>query len=427
MYLSDITIHNFMAFKEAEMTFENGINLIIGDNGVGKTSALSAVSKVIACLIEKMFHKGKSIIDLTEVNTDVVLDGESVYDVKYNFPVKISCKIGVKGQKYFLGLSRDDRKVSDVYDFDIQMNKQQLQKICNERYPLFCYQKFDREWKTPDIYGKNKVTFQTGLSDRMDGYEGCLKNELDKDRMEDIIQQWCLKMSVMEYEKRGIIKEFRTFQNIIRRFMQVIEDDEKDFKISYSMKMSGLVYEYENTSIPLYELSTGYKALLSMIMELAYRTVILNPDISDDLEELPGIVLIDEIDAHLHPKWQWSVIDALRKVFPKVQFIIGTHSPIVISSAKDARIISLDKKDGINYLESAYGYSINDVVTLRQGSTDMPEEAKRVFELMEEALDEKDMNKAQQVVDRAQKAFGVQSAIYKELKQYYDLNCLVED
>ena len=72
----------------------------------------------------------------------------------------------------------------------------------------------------------------------------------------------------------------------------------------------------------------------------------LNPEL-ESREQITGIVLIDEIDLHLHPKWQWNVIDALQKTFSGVQFIIATHSPIVISASKQANLILLDDSQDI--------------------------------------------------------------------------------
>ncbi len=84
-------------------------------------------------------------------------------------------------------------------------------------------------------------------------------------------------------------------------------------------------------------------------MDLAYRVCMLNPEL-ESREQITGIVLIDEIDLHLHPKWQWNVIDALQKNFAGVQIIIATHSPIVISASKKANLILLDDAQDISYL-----------------------------------------------------------------------------
>ena len=108
-----------------------------------------------------------------------------------------------------------------------------------------------------------------------------------------------------------------------------------------------------------------------MIADIAYRMAVLNPNLGIEIiEKTNGIILIDEIDMHIHPKWQWTIVDALIKTFPSVQFIATTHSPIIISSCKDKRIIRLfDKDDSTSKVEmgamseiSPYGWQINDVL-----------------------------------------------------------------
>lgn len=87
-----------------------------------------------------------------------------------------------------------------------------------------------------------------------------------------------------------------------------------------------------------------------------------------DRSQIKGIVLIDEIDMHLHPKWQWNIIRALRTTFENVQFIIATHSPIIISSAKETNLILLNEEQGVTYLPECYGYAVEDVLCYRQES-----------------------------------------------------------
>lgn len=74
----------------------------------------------------------------------------------------------------------------------------------------------------------------------------------------------------------------------------------------------------------------------------------------------------------LHPKWQWNIIKALSVTFPNVQFIITTHSPIVISSAKEAHLVLLDEKKQVTYLPDSYGYPVEDVLLFRQESGSRP-------------------------------------------------------
>lgn len=97
---------------------------------------------------------------------------------------------------------------------------------------------------------------------------------------------------------------------------------------------------------------------------------ILNPDLLEHIvSDTPGIVLIDEIDMHLHPNWQWRVVEALQAVFPKVQFIATTHSPIIMASCKNENVIMLNPADQfldmpseVSQGNTVKGWQINDVL-----------------------------------------------------------------
>ena len=87
--------------------------------------------------------------------------------------------------------------------------------------------------------------------------------------------------------------------------------------------------------MPVSQLSDGYKCTISLIADIAYRMAILNPQLLNKvLVETEGIILIDEVDLHLHPKWQKRILKDLMDIFPKVQFIVSTHAPEVINSVK---------------------------------------------------------------------------------------------
>ena len=82
-----------------------------------------------------------------------------------------------------------------------------------------------------------------------------------------------------------------------------------------------------------------------MVFDIAYRMAILNPDKRSDITNTSGVVLIDESDMHIHPKWQWNLINALRTVFPNVQFIATAQAPILFASAKNVWIIAIEEEE----------------------------------------------------------------------------------
>jgi predicted ATP-binding protein involved in virulence len=126
------------------------------------------------------------------------------------------------------------------------------------------------------------------------------------------------------------------------------------------------------------QLSDGEKGLLAMAGDLARRLAIANPSLSDPLQG-SGVVLIDEIELHLHPKWQREIIPALTRTFPNCQFIVTTHSPQVISQVKPEGIYILERTDaGIVAMrpESSYGRDSNRILEDLMDTPERPQEIK---------------------------------------------------
>ena len=138
------------------------------------------------------------------------------------------------------------------------------------------------------------------------------------------------------------------------------------------------------------QLSDGEKCLLAMVGDLARRLAIANPGLKNPLDGF-GVVLIDEIELHLHPKWQREIIPALTRTFPHCQFIVTTHSPQVISQIKPQGIYILEKtNDGIiaKRPESSYGRDSNQILEDLMDVPERPQEIKqdllKLFRLIDE-------------------------------------------
>ena len=119
----------------------------------------------------------------------------------------------------------------------------------------------------------------------------------------------------------------------------------------------------DHVRIPVLMLSDGYKCTISLIADIAYRMAVLNPQLFDNvLTETEGIVIIDEIDLHLHPMWQKRILKDLMSIFPKVQFIVSTHAPEVINSVRSESIVVL-KNNTVRYVgDETYGKGANTIL-----------------------------------------------------------------
>ena len=101
---------------------------------------------------------------------------------------------------------------------------------------------------------------------------------------------------------------------------------------------SFLLIDRGAVTLPLEQLSDGERGVLAMVLDLTRRLALANPEMEDPAAEAEAVVLIDEIELHLHPEWQRRIVENLTKTFPKCQFIATTHSPQVIGEVPHDRI-----------------------------------------------------------------------------------------
>lgn len=429
MYIKNIHIKNYKGIKELTLELEPGVTLVIGNNGAGKTSMLSALNVVLEgmfALSNGILRKSSSQMKLSsqimtqnDIHTTSVTAGDVTESMKYHVPVVIGYNVDIDGKTYSQECRIEhEGNGTNFTTYNLSDKMQELLNQSDSALPLLNYQSIDRANLSSDIR-------EAQLKGQFERRQGYVNSFIGKSSIEDV-QDWCLSMAFEEFQSRRTIKEYETFRKIVSRFIQKIEGMKTEPKIELSPKLRRLVYSDNQEGQLINNLSAGYQSVLCMIMELAYRTVLLNPNI-DGSEDVEGVVLIDEIDMHLHPKWQWKILDALKATFPKVQFIVATHSPMIISSAKDAKLIKMITPNEIEYLTSAYGYNISDVVELRQGSTELPQQAKELKKALENSIDSGNFEKAEQLVHEAIEIFGEKSSPAREMREFLDVNRWIEE
>lgn len=418
MQIKKVHIQNYKGIKELTREFEPGVTILIGNNGVGKTSLLSALNVVL----ESMFmlshgilgRERLNLIPQKDIHTTSVTAGDITESMKYHVPVEIVYDIEIDGEIYSQQCRIEHEGNRTVFpDYQVPEKMEELLNQSDSVLPLLNYQSIDRA----NLLSNIREAQLKGDFERRQGY---VNSFVGKSSIEDV-QDWCLSMAFAEFQFRRKIKEYETFKKIVSMFVQRIEGMKIEPKIELSPTMKRLVFSDNQEGQLINNLSAGYQSVLCMIMELAYRTVLLNPNI-DSSEDVDGIVLIDEIDMHLHPKWQWKIMDALCATFPKVQFIAATHSPIIISSAENARILRMLNPDKIESLPNVYGYSTGDVLDLTQDSTDMPEEVKKWRGKIESALDEGDLPQAESIVQMAENELKEHPAIVRRIREFFEIN-----
>lgn len=383
MFLEKVRIKNFKAIENLELNFQKGFNIILGDNGFGKSSILKAIVVGLNSFLTGIRGIKTSGILPDDIRIDRTTYDSSQEEWSYCLPTEITCSVTENNTSLEWSRTRKDESGKAKTIDNNSYIKKHLTNALNSFgsvLPLLSYQSDSRVWaarrsRTADIVKMPKF-------DRRVGYIGCLESSTDV----KTIDAWCLQMEISSFQFQKKIPEYEMFKQIVSRFMQEICGLKIPPRLIRDVRKKTLVYSEDNVKYEdIHNLSAGYQSLLWMVIDIAYRLAHLNPNI-DDYQNISGIVLIDEIDMHLHPNWQWKIVDALTQTFPQIQFIVTTHSPIVISSCKDANIIQLDSKQIPYYLTNAYGYSVNDVLALRLGSSEIPPTLEQLNNEFEAAL-----------------------------------------
>lgn len=419
MYIEKILIKNFKAIDKIEIDFRPGVNLLIGDNGVGKTSILEAITVALGGFITGISGVTPRNIGADDVRICLRELGQASSAIEYQTPVEIACWMDIDEKKYDWMRKRKDEMPNSKTTMDKKGIAKYAQEIANDlsqTLPLLCFQSEARVWQTKrSDFG---TELKKKLNDRRCGYIGCLDYSLDIKG----IKEWCLKMELTAFQRNEKIAEYEAFKSIVATVMQKLSELPEKPSVSYSQQVGDLVYREHGVNMPISYMSAGYQSLLWMTMNLAYRMALLNPDMGEEMALIPGVVLIDELDMHLHPKWQWNVIKALEETFPNIQFIVATHSPIIISSCRNENLILIRENQEIKYLPNAYGYSVEEVLELRQESTAKPKEIGEFREQFERAVNQEKYESAKNIVNLMEKMLGSNHSEVRRAREELELN-----
>jgi predicted ATP-binding protein involved in virulence len=171
-------------------------------------------------------------------------------------------------------------------------------------------------------------------------------------------------------------------------------------ELRYDFRQKSLLVEWLPTRQPMEHVSTfdnlsdGQKTIICLVADIARRMCLLNPHLGMNvIKETPGVILIDELDVHLHPRWQRLIVHSLKTVFPAVQFIATSHSPQILSELQPEEIILLHH-DGVDHPRVSYGLDSSRVLEEIMGADARPEAVEALIHQVFAALEDKDLSVA---------------------------------
>lgn len=328
MIVETLRVANLRAIREAEFSFLPGFNLVVGINGVGKTSVLDALGTSLSAISRHAnalkFRRRTLSVDDIRIGADAlevqcgIQIGEEQYSYLIHKPRASSVpqkKTGVPRQQVydtpeiseFIGAAppmRDGKPDGRAFAVVFSTNR----AVPSERAP-----------RKRAAVGDVSAAFVDAFVDR----------EL---RLSELAA-WAKVQESMRKERPAAGRVLDACERAVARFLP----DYENLRVA-SESDQLLVIDRDTTTIPLRQLSDGERGILALVLDLTRRLAQANPEITDPTMEAAAVVLIDEIELHLHPKWQRQVMHNLTTTFPRCQFIATTHSPQIIGEAPHDRI-----------------------------------------------------------------------------------------
>lgn len=410
MQIKQLTLKNYRRFEDLNISFEsdndNKTTIFIGNNGAGKTAILDALVLNLSWLIARISRekgKGKSISDSD------ILNGKSSAAVylwlrynKYPFPLTVTgTRKGHIKQKSESQLTSAS-KLAEIF-------RQKLTENNESSLPLIVYYPVNRVVVDIPLKIRTRHNFE-----QIDGYDNALQQGVDfrrffewfRDR-EDFENELKFKYvdevaEILTFESTQIPSreksEFKPLNeivdkqlNAVRLAIKLFMPDFEKLRVERKPRLR-MVVNKNGKKLDVGQLSQGEKSLMSLVGDIARRLAMMNPALENPLEG-EGIVLIDEIDMHLHPQWQRSAIGNLNKTFPNCQFILTTHSPIVISETPNLLVYALNDGE-TKKLNNLYGMDVNHVLLREMDAEIRNTEIQNAFDDLLDLLQDGDLENA---------------------------------
>lgn len=409
MFLKSMVLHNFRCFSDLDVYFNNRLTVIVGSNGVGKSTVLEGATIAAGTLTSAMDGLTNYGIKKSDAHYKCFDLGSNV-DVQPQFPVEITATGSVDGKDitWTRNLNSANGRGGFAAAKELTQIAQEYQDRMrngdkNLKLPIISYYGTGRLWdqhreKKSDTFEKNNRS--NGYIDSLDGAAN------DK-----LMMKWFQKMTMQELQRKQEIPEFVAVRTAMEQVFSSITGF-SNVNVQFNLDTGDIdIIYYDNNNehvrIPLSLLSDGYKCTISLIADIAYRMALLNPQLLDKvLTETEGIVLIDEIDLHLHPTWQKRILKDLMNIFPKVQFIVSTHAPEVINSVKCDSIVILKDNNVFTAADETYGKDANTILREVMEVSTRPDAVRSLFEQFYYLLDNEEWKQAEAVIEQLEAEVG---------------------
>ena len=410
MRIDRLYVSNFKRFENRTFEFHRRFTLLVGDNGAGKTAVLDALRIGVGAYLLGIPHSQAPSIKREYVRRETRRNGEFS-----TFEPVTPCTVGCEGRVHLSDL-RWNRELASLFGRTNRVGARELVQCVATRYrenrpetnfPLIVSYGTGRLWVEPRTtkQARSAVREPLGKLSRFEAYRGCLDPAVSS----DLLRRWIKKMALIAVQER------RALGSLDAVYSAVVGCVEGVRRALYDFDLDDIAVDFEDGKrFPFGFLSDGQRSMAALAADIALRCVQLNPHLAGKApSKTEGVVLIDELDLHLHPNWQRIVVRNLTSLFPNLQFVATTHSPFIVQSLDGHGLVNLSDMGVLE--ERTEPYSIEDVAEETMG-VDTPQRSKlflekqaaarRYYQLLDELSDDDpEVGEAKAELDRIETRF----------------------
>mgnify|MGYP002626718861 CR=1 FL=1 len=429
MILKSISLTNYRNFESYSIELGQRTTMLIGRNGMGKTNLLSSMVQALSFIFSKQRDMPQTeFIRSSDQGVRRFAATDARYTTDYQYPNYIKGKaLLANGQRLDWGLEQEGRK-SGLRDSKFRDAYLQFWKYYNreEEKPVLAFFSDGFPHKNTRLSAAMKERLESGFP--LPANTGYYQWDQDQSCVEIwkryYTQQWingkldgkAERIAFVEAIKEKLIEFSKPMEENLESDELTIEDLFAEMRNDQAVLMIKLAGK--DTAVPFDSLPQGYNRLFSMVLDVACRSYLLNGNCNPD-----GIVFIDEIEVHLHPTLAISVLQRLRRSFERIQFIVSTHSPLVITNFdqkgadEDNRLYQLTYEDGVygsKRIDDVYGLDYNEGLTtvmMAQDRNRNMEEIKALYQYWKE----RDPHKAALVAAKIRQEYSHNVNFIREL------------
>ena len=392
MRIDRLTVYNFKKFKEETFEFHPRFTLLVGDNGTGKTAVLDALRVGAGAYLLGIPNSQAPSIKREYVRRETRRDGEFS-----TFEPMTPCSVSCEGNVHLSDFCWN-RELSSLYGRTNRVGARTLMQCAAEHFhqdspgtnfPLIVSYSTGRLWIEPRATkrARSAVRQPLGKLSRFEAYRGCLEPAVSS----KLLRGWIKKMALIAVQEKQRLESLDT---VFSAIVGCVHNAERAL---YDFELDDIALDFANGErYPLPLLSDGQRSMAALAADIALRCVQLNPHLAYEAPgETEGVVLIDELDLHLHPNWQRVVVQSLTSLFPRMQFVATTHSPFIVQSLDGQGLVNLSEEGVLE--ERKEPYSIEDVAEQTMGVEtpqrsklflEMEEAAERYYDLLDQLSDD---------------------------------------